>query len=200
MTRKCKEIVLATRNKYKIKEIKQILKGLNLKIYSLNDFRNIPEIKEDGKSFKENAVKKAKFVAEKTNKISLADDSGIEVDVLNNAPGIYSARFASNNATDKENNKKLLKLLNKVPFDKRKAQYKCVMVLATPSGKTITTTGTCSGIITFGEKGKYGFGYDPLFFVPEYNCTMAELPPSIKNKISHRSKAVEKMKKFLKEL
>ena len=205
------EIVLATRSKDKIREIKAILKDLNLKILSLSDFPSIPEILEEGKTFEENAIKKARISADLTHKLSLADDSGLEVDALGGKPGVYSSRFAGEKADDLKRNKKLLKLMEGVSPDKRTARYQCVIVIAKPQGvsnKSLTNgikapkgvkifKGSCEGLIGNELRGSYGFGYDPLFIVPEYNCTMAELKPEIKNKISHRAKALEKAKEFL---
>ncbi|HDD43290.1 MAG TPA: XTP/dITP diphosphatase [Candidatus Desulfofervidus auxilii] len=194
------KLVLATRNKGKIKEIKALLSDMSIEILSLSDFKNIPKIPETGKSFLENAINKAKTVAYLTGYWALADDSGLCVDYLNGAPGIYSARFAGENATDKENNEKLLRLLKDVSWEKRKAAFICIIALCNKEGKCITCEGKCEGIITFEPKGEYGFGYDPIFFVPAYKKTMAELPPEIKNRISHRAKALEKMKEILKKI
>ncbi|MBI3755473.1 MAG: XTP/dITP diphosphatase [Deltaproteobacteria bacterium] len=189
------KIVLATRNKGKAMEIKEILKGLGLEIFTLDDFPEIPNTVEDGKTFEENALKKARGVAQYLNMAALADDSGLEVDALDKKPGILSARYAGENATDNGNNKKLLKELNGLVLKKRQACYKCVVALAFPSGKEETVEADCRGLISLEPKGNGGFGYDPLFFVPEYGKTMAELPPEIKNRISHRGKALVKLKK-----
>lgn len=191
------KIVLATRNKGKAGEIQEILKDLNLEMLTLDDFPEIPMPHEDGKTFKENALKKARFIAQHLNMAALADDSGLEVDALDKRPGILSARYAGENATDEENNKKLLKDLSGVPFEKRRASYKCIIAIALPSGEEETVEGSCDGLIAIEPKGSGGFGYDPLFFVPEYGKTMAELPPEIKNRISHRGKALAKLKKKL---
>lgn len=191
------KIVLATRNKGKAREIRDILKGLNLEILTLNDFPEIPTPVEDGKTFRENALKKARFVAKHLNMAALADDSGLEVDALDKRPGVLSARYACENATDEENNKKLIKELKNIPFQKRRACYRCVVALVFPSGKEETAKGDCCGLIAIKPKGKEGFGYDPLFFVPEYGKMMAELPPEIKNRISHRARALAKLKQKL---
>ncbi|MFH2012094.1 MAG: XTP/dITP diphosphatase [Pseudomonadota bacterium] len=192
------EIILATSNEGKLREIKELIKGLNVKILSLKDIPNSPDIQECGSSFRENALIKSKAIASLTNKITIADDSGLEVDFLNGEPGVYSARFAGENANDDENNKKLLARLEGVPLSERGATFRCVIAVVNPEGKEDIVEGECKGIIQFEEKGNFGFGYDPLFFVPEYGKTFAELSPEIKNKISHRGKAIEKLKVVLK--
>lgn len=194
------KVVLATRNMGKVKEIKQILRGLDLDILTLNDFPEVPSIIEDGKTFKENAVKKARFVAEHLNMPSIADDSGLEVNAFNRRPGILSARYAGENATDEDNNRKLLKELNDIPPEKREACYRCVVALVFPSGEEETAEGSCNGFIALEPKGAGGFGYDTLFYIPEYGMTMAELPPEIKNRISHRGKAFAKLKEKLTDI
>lgn len=198
------ELVLATRNKGKIKELESMLNFNEIKIYSLNDFPQIPPIEENGKSFKENALIKAKTVALYTNKITLADDSGLCVDFLNGAPGIHSARYSGDNASDKDRINKLLNELEGVPLELRTAKFICVLALFHPLGKTKFFKGECKGIIDFSPKGDEGFGFDPIFLVPKFNKTFAQLGPSIKNKISHRAKALKSLKrgfsKFLYEV
>ncbi|MBI5047488.1 MAG: XTP/dITP diphosphatase [Deltaproteobacteria bacterium] len=194
------KIVIATSNKGKAKEIKEILKDLKLEVLTLNDFPDIPTPIEDGKNFKENALKKARFVARLLNMAALADDSGIEVEALGKRPGIFSALYAGENATDEENNRKLLKELNDLPLEKRHASYRCVIALVSHAGKEETFEGNCDGLIALEPKGAGGFGYDPLFYVPEYGKTMAELSPDIKNRISHRGKALAKLRKKLIEI
>ena len=193
------EIVLATRNEGKLQEIKELIKGLNVKILSLKDIPEAAIIQECGSSFRENALIKSKAIASLTKKITVADDSGLEVDFLNGKPGIYSARFAGENANDDANNKELLIRLEGVPLSKRGATFRCVIAVVTPEGKEDIVEGECRGIIQFEKSGEFGFGYDPLFFVPEYGKTFADLPPEIKNKISHRAKAMEKLRVVLKE-
>ena len=185
----------------KAKEISETLKDFDFEIKTLKDFPNIAPPQETGKTFFENAYLKAKYYAEKTGLLSLADDSGLEVDILNGAPGIYSSRFAGENASDEENNKKLLELLKNVPLEKRKARFVCVIVVYHPSGKYIKSEGIWEGLIGFEPRGSYGFGYDPIFLVPEYNYkkTAAELPIEEKNKLSHRGKALVKLKDILAE-
>ncbi len=192
------ECVLATRNEGKLKEIKDLLKGLDIKITSLKDIPQAPIVRECGSSFRENALIKAKVIASFTNKVVMADDSGLEVGVLNGEPGVYSARFAGENASDDENNKELLKRLEGVSLSERGATFRCVVVIVSPEGREDIAEGECNGIIQLEEKGDSGFGYDPLFFVPEYGKTFAELPLEVKNRISHRAKAMEKLKHILK--
>lgn len=191
------KIVLATGNQGKIKELKAILSDLDVDVLSLQDFPEIEEIIEDGLTFKDNAVKKAKAVTEAVGLIAVADDSGLEVDCLAGAPGIYSARFAGEGKSDLENNLKLLSLLKDVPDEKRTARFRCVIAVSTPCGELHTAEGACEGIIGRELKGTKGFGYDPLFFLPEYNQTFAELDPGVKNKISHRGRALAKAKIIL---
>lgn len=189
------EIVLATRNKNKVKEIKRILTNLKVRIFSIKDFPNMPDVKEDRKTLRGNAIKKAKIIAKYTNKLSLADDSGLEVYALNRKPGVKSARFAGKDCNYKANNKKLLKLMKNKK--NRKAVFKCVIALATPQGKTKTVTGTARGTISTKSRGTHGFGYDPVFIVPQYNKTFAELGLPIKNRISHRADALKKIRTIL---
>lgn len=194
------EIVLATENQGKIKEIKAMLKGLDLQILTLQDFPNLPKIVEDGETFKENAIKKAKEIADFTSRVALADDSGLEVEALNNAPGVYSARFAGEKAKDLENNKKLLALLKGLPLVRRKARFVCVIAIAEPDGKVYATKGELKGLIALRPAGKYGFGYDPIFFLPQYKKTVAQISAEDKDRISHRSKALKAAKKILRRL
>lgn len=194
-------LLIATSNMGKAKEISEALKDFDFEIKTLKDFPNITPPQETGNTFFENAYLKAKYYAEKTGLLSLADDSGLEVDILNGAPGIYSSRFAGENASDEENNKKLLELLKNVPLEKRKARFVCVIVVYHPSGKYIKSEGIWEGLIGFEPRGSYGFGYDPIFLVPEYNYkkTAAELPIEEKNKLSHRGKVLAKLKDILTE-
>jgi XTP/dITP diphosphohydrolase len=191
------DILIATSNQNKLKELKALLKDYAVTILSLKDFPRVPAIVEDGESFYENALKKATTAARHFGKLTIADDSGIEIDALGGRPGVYSSRFAGEDATDEENNDKLLRELKDVPPVKRGACFKCVLVVATPEGKTDFVEGECRGVIIDEFKGNYGFGYDPLFLVPEYNKTFSEISPEEKNKISHRSKALQKLLKLL---
>lgn len=192
-----KEVVLATRNSHKIREIQEIFSGLSIQFLSLASFPKAPEVVENGRSFQENAVKKASQLAAFLGKICLADDSGIEVDALHGAPGIYSARFSGPNATDDSNNQKLIKLLEKVPSSQRTARYRCVMALATPDGTIHTKEGVCEGQISLKPSGKNGFGYDPFFYYPPLKKTFGDTSPEIKNRLSHRYQALLKIKPVL---
>lgn len=192
------DIVISTGNAHKLEEIGSILKGLDYNIHSLKDV-NLDglKIEENGKTFEHNALIKAREVAKLTNMITIADDSGIEVDALGKKPGIYSARYAGENATDKENRDKLLKAMKNVPVSNRTGRYVCCIAVVFPDGKEFVVRGTCEGTIAFEEKGKNGFGYDSLFIVENYNKTFAELPVTVKNTMSHRAKALQLMKEEL---
>ena len=190
-------LVLATQNAGKIREIEETLDLPGLRIRSLQDFAHLPEVVEDGQSFLENAYKKAQACSRATGQAALADDSGLEVDFLQGAPGIFSARFSGSEATDEANNQKLLALLEGVPQAKRNARFVCQMVLYLPDGTWIQTEGFCPGIIASAPRGGHGFGYDPVFYLPEFQKTMAELPLEEKNRISHRARALEKVRVHL---
>ncbi len=192
-------IVLATRNRNKIKEIKKILGDLKAGISSALDFPGLEEVEEDGATLEENASKKAIIVSRFTQQLAIADDSGLEVDALEGSPGVYSARFAGKDATYDDNNKKLLRLMEYVPPKNRTARFVCIVAIAEKGKVKKIIKGTCEGIIAFEPKGKTGFGYDPLFIIPEYSKTFAELGPEVKNKISHRAKAFLETKRFLEE-
>jgi XTP/dITP diphosphohydrolase len=185
-----KRLVVATLNKGKLKEIRAILADLPVEVLSLMDYPELPPVVEDGETFEANAAKKALHVATSTGYLTLADDSGIEVDALGGAPGVQSARFAGPEATDAANNAKLLRLMEAVPEERRTARFRCVMALATPEGRVEVAEGVCEGRLSRREMGDKGFGYDPLFFVPEYGMTFGELPEGIKNAISHRGRAL----------
>lgn len=191
------DVIVATRNKGKIREIREALKGLSLRIYALSDFKDVPEIEEDGKNFAENALKKARFYSKHLGKLVIADDSGLEVDSLKGSPGIYSARYAGEGASGQKNNQKLLYEMKGIPLSKRGARFKCVIAVASPNGKEAIAEGECTGRIGFKEGGKGGFGYDPLFMLPRYGKTMAELSLEQKNRISHRGKALRKIRKII---
>jgi len=194
-----KELIVASRNKGKVAEIKALLTGLPYKVSSLLEYPHLPDVVEDGKTYKENALKKAREIAVLTGKLTMSDDSGLEVKALNNAPGIYSARFAGEGKTEKDKNRKLFTMLKNVPLSKRQARYRCVIALVDGKGKEIgVVQGMCSGMITTEERGSNGFGFDPLFLLKRYNKTFGELPSSVKAKISHRARALQKFKKLLK--
>ncbi len=190
-------MIVATRNRGKIREIREALRELGLRIYSLSDFTDVPEIEEDGKSFTENALKKARFYSKVFGKLTLADDSGLEVDSLKGLPGIYSARYAGKEASTRGNNQKLLNEMEGISLSKRGARFKCVIAMVSPDGREAIAEGSCKGRIGFKEKGRKGFGYDPLFILPKYGKTMAELSLEEKNRISHRGKALRKLRKII---
>lgn len=183
------KLVLATRNQGKVRELAKLVAPLDMEVVSLAEYPHVPEVVEDGETFEENAVKKAKAVAFATGLIALADDSGLEVDYLGGAPGVHSARFSGEEKDDQANNQKLLRLLEGVPPEKRSARFRCVVAIATPEGKVFNASGSCEGVIGTTPKGASGFGYDPLFYVPEFDKTFAELDLETKNKISHRGRA-----------
>ena len=192
-----KELLVATRNKKKLQEIKELLSDLPLRITSLDDYPDMPEIEEDGGSFAANALKKAATIALYTGKLTMGEDSGLEVKVLGNAPGIYSARFSGAGATDEKNNRKLLRALKNVPLSKRQARYRCFVALVDSQRIVDVVSGSCQGLIGLRQKGKNGFGYDPLFLIPRFNKTFGELPPEIKARTSHRARALAKFRKVI---
>jgi len=192
------EIVLATRNADKVREIRSILSDIDVKILSLLDFENIPMVVEDGKNLRENAIKKAKMAYKYTHRTVIADDSGLEVESLGGLPGVYSSRFAGPKASYKENNQKLLDMLGDRPLEERTARFRCVIAVVDSDKEPKIFEGTVDGYIGFEEKGNSGFGYDPLFILPEYNKTFAELGEDFKNRLSHRAKALLKLKGYLK--
>ena len=185
------KIFLATGNTKKIKEIKKILQDFDVEILSIKDGIEIPEVVEDGDTFEANSAKKALEIARYLNILSIADDSGLCVEALGGAPGVYSARYSGESATDETNNEKLIKDLQGV--ENRKAKFVSVITFARPTGETYSFRGEIDGEIVDNPKGKDGFGYDPYFYVEEYKSTLAEIP-EIKNRISHRAKALEKFK------
>lgn len=188
-------IVLATRNQNKVKEFREILKDFSIELKSLDDFGPIPEAIEDGETFDENAYKKALHTAKILGIPAIADDSGLVVEALDGRPGVYSARYAGENATDADNCEKLLEELEK--HANRKAHFKCLISIAVPSGPALTYEGQCDGIILKEKRGTSGFGYDPLFYFEEFGKTFAELPMAEKNKVSHRGKALNELKSEL---
>ena len=193
------EIVLATRNKKKIEEIKRITAGLPITILSLDDYPQCPEVEEDKDTFEGNAVKKAVEICRCTGKPALADDSGLEVDALGGAPGVYSARYAGNsgNTNDIRNYEKLLIELKNVPDEKRGARFVCCMALAFPDATLKTFLGYAKGRIGWGPQGKTGFGYDPIFIPEGKKITFAEMTGEEKDRLSHRAKALEKLSEFI---
>ncbi len=186
-------LLVATHNAGKLREIQAIL-GSDVTLKTMSGYPEIPEVVENGETFEANAIKKAVEVAEVTGMVTLADDSGLEVDALDGAPGVYSARFAGPNATDDLNNAKLLNLLADIPEAERQARFRCVIAVASPGDEPKTETGAWEGRIVNEARGGQGFGYDPLFFSPEHGKTSAELPRDTKNRASHRGKALRAAK------
>jgi XTP/dITP diphosphohydrolase len=184
------ELVVATRNAGKLKEIRRLLEGTGIAVLGLDAFPALPEVVEDGATFDENARKKAAQTARQTGRMTLADDSGLEVAALGGAPGVYSARYAGAGAGDAANNAKLLAELAGVPPTERRGAFVCAMALCGPDGVCATFAGRLEGMIVEAPRGDGGFGYDPLFLVPGYGQTLAELPLEVKNRISHRGQAL----------
>ena len=190
------EIVLATGNKGKVKEFEGLLPGIAVRIIGLGDLESPPEVVEDGETFLDNALKKARTIAKYSGKPALADDSGLAVDALGGRPGVYSARYSGDDATDEKNIDKLLGELGDA--EHRSARFVCFLALVTPDGKETVVSGKCEGVILTEPRGSGGFGYDPVFYLPEYGKTMAEIPADLKNRISHRARAAEKLVRILK--
>lgn len=194
-----KKIVFATGNEGKLREIKEILSDTGYEVLSMKEMGIDIPIEENGSTFEENAVIKARAVAEICGEIVLADDSGLEIDYLNKEPGIYSARYMGENTAYSVKNADLIGRLSGVPDEKRTARFICAIAAAFPDGGVITTYGTIEGRIGYEEKGENGFGYDPIFYLPELGKSTAQLSDSEKNSISHRGKALRKMKEELKK-
>ncbi|MDO5344334.1 MAG: XTP/dITP diphosphatase [Lachnospiraceae bacterium] len=194
-----RRIIFATGNEGKMKEIRMILADMGLPILSMKEAGVEARIEENGTSFEENAIIKAKAVMELTGAVAMADDSGLEIDYLNGEPGIYSARYMGEDTPYEIKNAKLLQRLEGVPDEKRTARFVCAIACAFPDGRVLTCRETVEGRIGYESRGNNGFGYDPVFYLPEYGCTSAELTPEQKNEISHRGKALRKMRKMLEE-
>ncbi|WP_313235071.1 XTP/dITP diphosphatase [Sporosarcina ureae] len=194
-----KEVLIATNNKGKAKDFEVLFRPLGINVLTLQDIEESIDVEETGTTFVENAVLKAETVANLLGKVVIADDSGLEVDVLNGEPGVYSARYAGEPSNDEANIDKLLAKLVKVPETARQARFRCVLAIAGPGIKTTTYSGSCEGIITDQRQGTNGFGYDPIFYVPSRGKTMAELSAEEKNAISHRGAALAQLKKQLPE-
>lgn len=194
------KILLSTRNLHKRRELEEILKELDVDVLTLDEAAISIVIEEDGNTFAENAIKKAGIIAQLSDCITLADDSGLVVDALDGAPGIYSARFAGENANDRDNNIKLMELLKDVEEPLRTARFICTIAICTPEGKVYTVEGRCEGSIGLEPRGEGGFGYDPLFIPQGYDQSFAELGEAVKNRISHRGKALQKARDVLKEV
>jgi len=193
------QLVIATKNAGKLHELKRYLKNVRIEVISLCEFEHTPRIVEDGKTFKANAAKKAVVTSRFTKGLVLADDSGLAVDALGGAPGIRSSRFAGPKKDDKNNNKKLLRLLAGLPLGKRQARFVCAVAIADNGRIVKVIEKDCEGIIAFTSKGRHGFGYDPLFLIPKYGKTFGELGLKVKDKMSHRSKALKLAREFLKK-
>jgi XTP/dITP diphosphohydrolase len=188
----------ATKNANKLKEIRDKISNIpGLEIISPARDEDLPDVLEDGATFEENALKKAREVCRVTGTAALADDSGLEVDALGGEPGVYSARYAGENVTDPDRNSFLLEKMKDVPDDARNARFVCVIAVVFPDGREYAVRGTCEGSITREVRGGGGFGYDPVFLLPERGVTMAEIPLSEKNRISHRARALEKAAELL---
>lgn len=193
-------LVIATANENKKKQFADLFQAeLGIEVKGLNDFQDVPVIDEDQGTFEGNAIKKAEIIRDWLNMPVISDDSGLIVPSLGGKPGVYSARYAGKDATDQQNNEKLLQEICKVPKDRREAYYVCVMALAIPGEETRIVRGECHGVIHTTPRGTEGFGYDPLFYLPEYEKTMAELEKQIRYQISHRAKATKRMIELLKE-
>lgn len=191
------EVIIASKNHGKLNEFESMLHKLGINVRSISEFDDVPDVVEDGDTFEENAKKKAEIVSDFLKLPVIADDSGLMVDALDGRPGIYSARFAGEEKNDQKNNEKLLNLLRDIETGKRIAQFVSVIALAIPGEPTILARGTVSGVINKEPKGKNGFGYDPLFYLPDYQKTMAEVDPELKNKISHRAEALKELTQII---
>ena len=194
-----KKIVFATGNKGKVKEIQMILADLGVEVTTMKDEGIYVDVEENGVTYEENAMIKAREVAKYTDAIVMADDSGLEIDYLNKEPGIYSARYMGEDTSYRIKNSNLINRLTDVPDEQRTARFVCAIAAFLPDGKELTTRGIIEGRIGYEEKGENGFGYDPIFYVPEFGKTTAELTEEEKNKVSHRGRALEIMKEELKK-
>lgn len=192
-----KEVLIATNNQGKKKDFEALFHPLGIEVLTLKDLTEPIDVEETGTTFEENAILKAETVARLLGKTVIADDSGLEIDALDGAPGIYSARYAGENCTDDDNIDKALNALKEVREDNRSARFKCVLAIAGPTIKTVVFSGSCEGVITTARQGEGGFGYDPIFYVPSENRTMAELTAAEKSKISHRGAALQKLQAAL---
>ena len=192
-----KKIIFASNNAGKIKEVKEILKDMDIELVSSKEAGISVDVEENGTTFEENALIKAKAIMEMTGEMTMADDSGLEVDALNKEPGVYSARYLGHDTSYRIKNQAIIDRLKGVEGQDRSARFVCAMALVFPDGHNIVTTGTMEGLIAEEEKGENGFGYDPIVYIPEFGKSSAELSPEEKNKISHRGKALAKMKQEL---
>jgi XTP/dITP diphosphohydrolase len=193
------KLLIATRNPGKLREYAAIYAHLPLCLTSLSDEGIGSTVRETGKSYRANAILKAEAYVAESGLLTIADDSGLEVDALEGDPGVRSSRYAGEGASDEDRCRLLLDNLGGVPWEERTARFRCVVAIAIPGEEIRCTEGTCEGIITFEPKGIHGFGYDPIFFLPDYGCTMAELPAEVKNRISHRAKAARAARPLLEQ-
>ncbi|QDS35148.1 XTP/dITP diphosphatase [Brevibacillus brevis] len=193
-----KKVVLATRNQGKVKEFNRLFADAGWEGISLTEFDGVPEVVEDKDTFEGNALKKAIEISTYLKMPALGDDSGLEVDALEGRPGVYSARFAGEEATDEQNWRKLLKELEEVSTQERTARFRCTLALVIPGEEPIIATGACEGVIAREPKGTNGFGYDPVFYIPSMDKMMAELMPEEKNQISHRARAMQQLLEIIK--
>jgi XTP/dITP diphosphohydrolase len=193
-------VVLATRNRHKLRELRALLPVAGIRWHSLRGFPALRSVPEQGRTFEANAVRKARTVARSTGLLALADDSGLEVEALGGRPGVQSARFAGRQGDDQANNEKLLRLLDGMPAGQRRARYRCALALAGPSGLVALTRGTWSGRIAPRPRGRRGFGYDPLFYLPRFGKTVGQLPAAAKQRVSHRAAAARRMQPVLRRL
>lgn len=193
-------LLIATRNPGKLREYEQLLAGLPLSLTYLDKEGITHEVEETGESFSENAIRKAQEYARISGLLTLADDSGLEVDALGGEPGVHSARYAGPGADDADRYRLLLERMQGVPWEGRGARFRCAIAIAEPGGKTYIAEGTCEGIIALAPQGDYGFGYDPVFYLPQDDRTMAQLPPEMKNRISHRARAAQEIRSTLERI
>jgi len=191
-------LLIASNNRGKVREYQELLDELGFELCGLAQVGITDDVDETGQTFMENACLKARAYGKTSGLLTLADDSGLEVDALGGAPGVYSARYAGQGAGDADRIAKLLTALAGMPEEKRSARFRCVIALAWPDGRLETFDGKCDGIIAAAPRGANGFGFDPVFYMPEHGCTMAELPPEVKNRVSHRGRAAELVRERLK--
>ena len=193
-----KKIIFATTNKNKVRELNMMMEGFDVKLVPMSELGIDVDIEETGTTFEENAIIKAKAICEMTGEIALADDSGLEVDYLDGAPGVYSSRFLGEDTPYEVKNDYIIDKLKDAKGDERSARFACAMAMVFPDGDVETCYGTIEGLIGFEQRGTNGFGYDPIVYVPEYEMTTGEMAPELKNSISHRGKALEQMKEVMK--
>jgi XTP/dITP diphosphohydrolase len=190
-----RKIIIATKNEGKVRDFRELFQKKGYEVISLLDLPDSPDIEETGKTFKENAILKAEGMSALLNEMVIADDSGLTIDILEGRPGIFSARYAGPQKNDKDNINKVLEELEGIPKENRKAAFHCALAMAIPSKPTIVVEGTCDGMISTEPTGEHGFGYDPIFYLPEKQKTMAELTKEEKNQISHRANALKILEK-----